>query len=281
MKGKGRKGRDMPGEKKRYPVSDETLLAYVDGELEPTAMAWVERCLAEDDDLRARLEQLRAGGRDLAKAYRLLLDRAPLERLEAGLSALLAGEREARAVRPARRPALAAAAAILLFLAGAAVDRLLVSPWPDRIGQDDAGHAKIWRDAVAEYISLYRSETFALVPHDPDQRARELAMLGARFDLALTPARIALPGARLKRAQLLGYGDAALGQIVFLDSQGRILAFCILAESGADAAPAGEERYGKRIVFWKSRGKAFMVIGDLPESRLREYAARLHRNLSG
>lgn len=44
-------------------LSDETLLAYADGVLEPEEAATVERQLAEDPDAQARLEALRESGR--------------------------------------------------------------------------------------------------------------------------------------------------------------------------------------------------------------------------
>ena len=50
-------------------LSDETLMAYADGQLKPAEMARLERLLASDPGLRARLEVFRTTGRDLASLF--------------------------------------------------------------------------------------------------------------------------------------------------------------------------------------------------------------------
>jgi anti-sigma factor RsiW len=50
-------------------LSDETLMAYADGELQPIEMARVKRLLASDPELRVRLEMFRATGRGLASLF--------------------------------------------------------------------------------------------------------------------------------------------------------------------------------------------------------------------
>jgi hypothetical protein len=50
-------------------LSDETLMAYADGQLAPSEMARIERLLATDPGLRARLEVFRTTGRDLASLF--------------------------------------------------------------------------------------------------------------------------------------------------------------------------------------------------------------------
>jgi anti-sigma factor RsiW len=50
-------------------LSDETLMAYADGQLKTAEMARIERLLAADPELRARLEVFRATGRDLASLF--------------------------------------------------------------------------------------------------------------------------------------------------------------------------------------------------------------------
>jgi hypothetical protein len=50
-------------------LSDETLMAYADGQLTSSEMARIELLLASDPDLRARLEVFRATGRDLASLF--------------------------------------------------------------------------------------------------------------------------------------------------------------------------------------------------------------------
>jgi hypothetical protein len=50
-------------------LSDETLMAYADGQLMPAEMARIERLLASDSELRTRLEVFRTTGRDLTSLF--------------------------------------------------------------------------------------------------------------------------------------------------------------------------------------------------------------------
>jgi hypothetical protein len=50
-------------------LSDETLMAYADGQLAPVEMARIERLVASDPELRARLEVFRTTGHDLAALF--------------------------------------------------------------------------------------------------------------------------------------------------------------------------------------------------------------------
>jgi hypothetical protein len=68
-------------------LSDETLMAFVDGELDATQCAEIERALASDAPLRARVDTLRAQRRRVEAAFAAVLD----EPMPTRLSALLAG----------------------------------------------------------------------------------------------------------------------------------------------------------------------------------------------
>ena len=50
-------------------LSDETLMAYADGQLTPVEMARIERLLASDPELHARLEAFRTTGHELAALF--------------------------------------------------------------------------------------------------------------------------------------------------------------------------------------------------------------------
>ncbi|MEO8667590.1 MAG: hypothetical protein ABI399_03680, partial [Bauldia sp.] len=103
--------------------SDETLVAYLDGELPAEERTRLEATLAANAAARTRLEHLSRGGGNFAAAFQGLFDRAPAERLAAMLHRV---EAEANARHPAPtarggwRPALLAASVALLILGGVA-----------------------------------------------------------------------------------------------------------------------------------------------------------------
>ncbi|NJM35119.1 MAG: hypothetical protein HC850_10895 [Rhodomicrobium sp.] len=73
--------------------SEETLLAYLDGELGDPERAAVSELLERDAKARARLETLKRGGRPFSEAFDVLLDAAPDAKLQAMFDELLAAAR--------------------------------------------------------------------------------------------------------------------------------------------------------------------------------------------
>ena len=87
-----------------------------------------------------------------------------------------------------------------------------------------------WRAAVADYLSLYTTDTLAGIPDDPDQRARELAAAGARLSLPLDVGKVVLPDLTLKRAELFAFRDKPLVQVAYLSPATGPVAFCMVNE---------------------------------------------------
>ena len=149
---------------------DAQIVAFIDGELDEPARAALEGRLAFDPVLRDRLMRLQEGGRPFAVAFEALLDRAPVGRLEAALAAhIQRQERPPMSVRNSlttRAARLAAAAAVVVFCAGVAIGRYgpsLYAGSPESVAP--AGDRdEDWRQAVAEYMTLYTPDTFATEP---------------------------------------------------------------------------------------------------------------------
>jgi len=114
-------------------IDDDLLMAFVDGELDEVNRARVERAIAEDPALRARLEQQRKLRATLAAFYDPTADEQVPERFRAMLDTNVVDFAAARGRRP--RPvwqSLMALAATLLL--GLAIGRTLVMPAPGPVG---------------------------------------------------------------------------------------------------------------------------------------------------
>lgn len=260
-------------------MSDETLVAYLDGELAPAERARLEEHLAADPDLRARLEYLRGGGGDFAGAFERLFESAPADRLGAMLERVQA-ESEARRRRPARggfRPALIAAAAALLIVGGVAGYLASHVGGFEEAEEADPGY---WRSVVADYVALYTNETFAGIPDNDAIKSAGLAGVGKKIGIDLSLDKVSLPGLNLKGAILFAYRDMPLAQIAYLSKDDGPMAFCIIANGAADQGPRFEEREGRNVVYWAKGGRSFLVIGKLPKDTLEGYAASLEERVS-
>jgi anti-sigma factor RsiW len=257
-------------------LSDDALLtAYIDGELAAAERAVLERRLAGEATLTTRLTELRRGGRDFPEAFDLLLTAAPNQRLSAMLASVAAQDRPAR--RSWRPAAIAAAIAIFVIGAGAGAFVPLVTgiTQPVRVAE-----APNWRQAVAEYMGFMTTDTLAVIPDNPIQLADELSAVGGKIAVDLTPERLALPDAALKRATLYEFRGKPLAQLAYLSPADGTVAFCIIANGKPDAAVAAEEREGFNIVFWNRNGLGYMLIGKAAPATLEAYADDLKAKVS-
>lgn len=248
--------------------SDEMLVAFLDSQLSEPEQRWVAEAVQGDRAIAERLDFLAGGDAPFAGAFQPLLDQAPTVRLQQMLDGLPA----ASSHRPAafsRRGLLAAAACVF---AGIAADRLYLS-W--RHAQDYS-----WRGLVAEYMALYTPQTLENLPVDEASRQAQLATVGARLGLSLNTGRLLLPGAELRRAQILEYDSVPIAQITYLDAQHGPLALCITPSSKGVSAPHAEQRLGMNVVYWGAPAHAFMLIGHNSPAQLQAMAVQMAREFA-
>jgi anti-sigma factor RsiW len=267
------------GSQHEWGEDDARLVALIDGELDDAARRVIEARLTADPDLRARLALLLSGGRSFAPAFRALLDDAPVERLRSSLAALVEGHEQRQApVRPYRVRArqLAAAAAIVLFSAGLIAGRYGPS-WPARAPETAttaSDREEDWRQAVAEYMNLYTTDTFATEHASQEQ---QLAALGAKIDLSLTPPRVALANLQFEGAQIFAFQGAPLGQLGYVDPSTGPVLFCIIRNSEPDAPMKAQQLGRFAVALWAKGGRGYMLIGRLPMDQTAELAHSLEK----
>ena len=117
-------------------IDDDLLMAYADGELDEIARARIERAVAADPALRARLEQQQRLRATLAAFYNPTAEEAVPERFRAMLDTdvvdfAAAKARRARAARPLWQNFAALAATLVL---GLALGRTLLLPAAGPVG---------------------------------------------------------------------------------------------------------------------------------------------------
>ncbi|MEX0853379.1 MAG: anti-sigma factor [Bauldia sp.] len=256
---------------------DDVLVAFIDGELGDEERAGIDALLAADAELRARLEALKRGGRRFAEAFEVLLAAAPAGRL----NAVLASAAHSRAAPPRGWRRLAAiAAAVAIFVAGAAVGSVAPRLWPGKPVEVAQAPAPGWRQVVAEYLVLTTSDTLSIIPESPAILSDELTAIGAKLGIELSADKLALPHVYLKQAQLFEFRGRPLAQIAYLSRDDGPVAFCIIANGQPDAGPAFEQREGSNIVFWTKDGRGFMLIGKAPRQTLEQLAGELAAHVS-
>jgi anti-sigma factor RsiW len=238
---------------------DLRLVAFLDGEISEAEAAELERRLAADPSLRRRLDELRSVESPLRDAFAALLQHAPKPRLRASLDRVAAPP-IARDKNYPRRWAAAAVFALLLFGAGFGAAR-----YTARAPSTDVASSETWRQAIAEYMDLYTSETFGAA--EATISDREFATLGQRVGVALDKQSLSLAGLSLRGAELLQFHGAPLLQIGYVDDATPV-AFCILRGNEIDAPLTPVSLEGFAAASWAKDGRSFMVIGKLPQDRI-------------
>ncbi|MGH8384321.1 MAG: anti-sigma factor family protein [Pseudomonas sp.] len=249
-------------------VSDEQLVAYLDGQLDTEQRQRIDDAVSQDPMIGLRLQWLNRSSLPFKSAYDELGRQAPMVHLQAMLDTLPAPARPALS----RRWFLAAAAG--LVMSGVLADRLF-------IGWQMSQQKENWRQLVADYMTLYVPQTLDDLPTDAVAQRSQLRTIDARLGLRLAHAQLALPRAELKRAQILEYDGVPIAQITYLDPAHGPLALCITRSNTGSRHFAQEQRRELNIVYWADMEHAWMLIGHNPMDDLQGMANDLRARLSG
>jgi anti-sigma factor RsiW len=125
-----------------------------------------------------------------------------------------------------------------------------------------------WREAVAQYVSLFSAETLAGFPADPAAREAGLRRVASAIGLPVNEDRVSLPALDFRGTQMLQLEGKPIAQIAYLAGNGKPVALCITRSANPPQPAAAEQRHGLNIVHWVAGGYGFMVIGDVPGDEL-------------
>lgn len=257
-------------------LSDELLVAYVDGQLARKQSSAVEKVLEQDDVIAKRVEALKdAHGR-----------------LEAAFDAILAGEElEVAAPEPERRgvfvPWVTAAkiglsgtglvAALALMIAGYG--------WPltmpefarnssTAIDPEYTGSlAPSWQETAARAQVLLARESLEVGLESQGN----LDLIAVQLGQAIGPLRLPnldAQGYRFARGQLLRAGEEPLAQLLYLGTSGAPLSLYEKKSAGSEA-PAFKRYGGIGSVAWSEDGISYLLAGEADEAALMKLAATI------
>jgi anti-sigma factor RsiW len=263
--------------------SDETLIAYLDGELDAETRSEVESRLEADAELRDYVAALAASAEALRAVFEPVLHEPVPERLlaaargvpAAGSTAPSAEIVDFTAAQKARAPRslmqrpwarFAVAAGVGGLLIGGSVGYFAGTDYDNntRMAAVNAAAAN-WLDNIAGYHKMLISaggndQALVDVPPDPNDPTRKVVQkLPSDFKLPnLKPWGLDFQGARY-----LVVGGQPATQLFYTTDNKKLgpLTIVIGATSQPDIAPTFDRRGDLNMLYWRHHGHAYALVG--------------------
>jgi anti-sigma factor RsiW len=245
------------------PITDEELVAYLDGALDQARRRAIDAALERDEVLAARLAKLDIDTDAIRAIFGRIEDAAPVDRLRSRLDEELSRRRS----RPSVRRQWMRIAATLLLGVGVGIGAATVLS-----GVFDKPPS--WRAAVADYHALYTGATLASAGNGSNLGG-EVASVSAKLELPIALDALKLPGLDFKRAQLLQFEGRPLAQFAYLSEAGVPMAFCFMRTGNADRPIQVSTLHGLAAASWTKNGYGFIMIGGTQSDVVRQAATEL------
>jgi anti-sigma factor RsiW len=246
-------------------LNDELLAAYVDGELTPDQLAEVEKALIHDPQARRKVTRMR-------EVKALLRSTCVEENYQDVPDRLLQSLRPKRQSRT-RVPVWLrqAVAAMFLLSVYTGIDHLIHTRWNyHSVSTEDPQNAML--DEIAEYHAIYARETEHLAEVPADRKDHIEEWLGNRLSRKFLVPDLSSIGLTFAGARLLGIARQPVAQLLYTPAQGVPIGVCVTFGDAAETPLEVSRREGMSVGVWKEHGYVYVVVGEIPEQRLREVA---------
>ncbi|MEL7256692.1 MAG: hypothetical protein AAFN80_02475 [Pseudomonadota bacterium] len=231
--------------------SDDDLTRFIDKEAGKELSLRIKAALKTDADLRQRHASMVQASADYKAAFDDMLSFAPAP-----------PEIDETAQEPSWNLRVVAAS----MVAGALLTWGLTLPFQSATSAD-------WKDVVANYQSLYVTETLSLSNISEAEQKASLSRLSGKlgFDVATLPA---VEGLTFVRAQELGFEGRPLAQLTFLTKDQGPVALCIV-QTGNETTDRIEfaELHGLDTYSWTQDGFGILLVGPKGDTGLEDAAA--------
>jgi len=247
------------------PVAEETLQAFIDGQLPSHEQAEVERYLAQHPDEAERVASYLRQRDQIRSAFEHVLHEEVPDRISARRFA-------------SQRPAVLRVAAVIAWIAiGGALG------WVLR-GQQMPGPAAatpeteiVERARVAHVI--YTAEGRRAVEVAASQEQDMIRWLSKRMNAAVRVPKLGEFGFEALGGRLLPGDRGPACQIMYQNAAGKRLTIYLAHDPGGIAKPVKfSDKDTVHVVFWTDGKLAFAVSGEIEQEELKRIAAEIARN---
>jgi anti-sigma factor RsiW len=254
---------------------ENTLVAYVDGELDAATAREVEQAIESSPAARNTVAKLRASAALVRAAFADAVHEPP----PPGLVALL---RTAKPQPPVRRYALPIAASIALLIGigigvGIGIAALGTRPVATAAAEGPMSHLV---DEVAEYHRLYSREQRHMVEVSAAETPHLEDWLGRRLKGQLQIPNLTSQGLTFKGGRLLMFDGRPMAELIYAPADGPPIGLCIAFALPGMSGGATEQRGDLTVNHWVDNGYVYSVVGWTNDRQMQAIAdsvrAQLH-----
>ncbi|MBB4566013.1 anti-sigma factor family protein [Rhizobium leucaenae] len=262
------------------------LSAFMDGETSREEKEELERLIASDPEARRIFNELKHGSDVGRKAFDdVLKEPVPLALVRSIKSAQAPKAREPapRLSRPSLKLAptgrQALAAALILFVVGGGIGYLFGMQPSSAPAATPASPApsRTWLDDIAAYHRIYAHQPRHVVEVQATEADEIINWLKGTVGVKFNVPDLAVDGLVLQGARMLIANGKPVGQLIYKDIDGDVVAICFMKDEGvADDGNFDETiRDDVSIVSWHRNGTAYAVVGPSSDAMLDEIANRV------
>jgi anti-sigma factor RsiW len=251
-------------------LSDELLMAYIDGQLDKPQTSVVAGMLRGDEELARRVRRLQESQARFLELFGALAREGSLPGAKGG------GKSRPRREESLSDPSgfVTAGVAALLVVFGASLG--FTTAYYSGMAQVAADEMSMppanWSEDIAELHGYFTPETLTASrdsQSNPDLVKFQLGKLGAR---PATLPDFSQSGLRFVRGQMLSYRGNRLMQLVYTGRTDPLVALYITPGDSDDPLRPG--RFGDvKTVSWSQNGLRFLIAADMTQEALRALAA--------
>jgi anti-sigma factor RsiW len=258
-------------------LSDELLVAYVDGQLARKQIRAVEKVLDQDDVIAARVDALKHAHARLEAAFEAILAGEEMDVSAASTPAPEGIVIEWRVAKMALA-VIGIAAALLLAIAGygwpLSFPSIMAPPQVGSAAPQGVSAAPGWQEEMARAHALLSRETLEVGLESQANRDFVTLQFAQILGVNLKLPNLEPQGFRFVRAQSLRSDGEPVTQILYLGSRGAPLALYAKKGEGADTLTA--EQYGSvGTVTWAEGGVAYLLAGEVDDTMLMRLATKI------
>lgn len=253
-------------------VIDDTMLsAYLDGELSPSDELAFERALAKDPELAKQIAALQVAddmGRQILAAE--LEEDVPEHLVDTIMSFEAApAANEPKAPSGIFKWSIAASvAALFIGFAGGFYVQQATAP-------QSVVASRGWLDDIADYHRIYSKQVRHLVEVGAEEKDHIEGWLTKTVGAPVQVPDLSNFGLTFQGARLLVAAGKPVAQLVYTNSDGAVVALCVIQNPSPRDSIGVEQRGEFEMVLWGGENSNLVIVGDVGESDLETIARSL------